>query len=143
MSFDLQLKNGDVSLKNGDLTLVRNSDKLIQDILKIATTPAGSNPYHAWYGSLISRTLIGQHLQDAIITSSAESQLRLALTTLQSLQNQQVRSGQTVTAEEQLGGILSIAVQRNTTNPTLFQVGIDVMNRAFRTVRPGFIVSPV
>ena len=54
MSFDLKIINGDLVIKNGQLTTVVDSEKLIQDILKICLTEAGSNPMQPWYGSSIS-----------------------------------------------------------------------------------------
>src|ERR1039458_5609818 len=38
MSFDLKLINGDLVIQNGELQTVTNSEKLIQDILKICLT---------------------------------------------------------------------------------------------------------
>src|SRR5271170_4302310 len=102
MSFDLQIINGDLVLQNGALGTVINSQKLIQDILKIALTPAGSNPLQPWYGSFISRSLIGSPLASSIILQVAQSQLQNALENLMTLQQKQVKSFQMVTPDEQL-----------------------------------------
>lgn len=141
MSFDLRLKNGDLSIKNGDLETVTGSEKLVQDILKIAITQAGSNQFSPWYGSLISKTLIGAHLDDRIIINAAESQLQLALTTLQSLQIQQVELRQPMVATEQLAAILDISVQRSGLDPRLFEVNIKVLTKAFKKVNTSFTVT--
>jgi len=141
MSFDLRLKNGDLSIKNGDLETITGSEKLVQDILKIAITNAGSNPYAPWYGSIISKTLIGAYLEDRIIINAAESQLQLALTTLQQLQIKQVELRQPMVATEQLAAILDISVQRNGLDPRLFEVKIKVLTKAFKKVDTSFTVT--
>lgn len=143
MSFDLKLVNGDLSIKNGDLATVTASEKLIQDILKIAITQAGANPYATWYGSLISRTLIGTTLEDQIVVSAAESQLRLALTTLQNLQIKQVELRQPMVAAEQIASILDISVERYKFDPRLFNVSIKCLSKAFKPVETSFLVSPI
>ncbi len=49
MSFDLELKNGNLTLSNtGDLGTVNSTDKLIQDVTKLAITPLGSNKLQSW-----------------------------------------------------------------------------------------------
>jgi len=141
MSFDLKLKNGDISILNGQLETVQDKDKLIQDILKIAITPAGSNVFNQWYGSFISKTLIGSHLDTAIITDAAENQLRTSITTLQALQGIQLESFQKLSAEEQLAAIVGILVQRNDTDPRLFIVKITVLDRTYNKVQTSFTVS--
>ncbi len=143
MSFDLRLVNGDLSIKSGDLDTVSASDKLIQDILKIAITQAGANPFATWYGSLVSRTLIGSNLDDRIIVSAAESQLRLALTTLQNLQIKQVEMRQPMVAAEQIASILDISVERYKLDPRLFNVSIKCLTKAFKPVETSFLVSPI
>lgn len=142
MTFDLRLKEGDLSIKNGDLEIVTGKDKLIQDILKIAITPAGANPYALWYGSFIAKTLIGAYLADDIIVESSQSQLQLAISTLQRMQVQQVQEFRRLSSDEQIASILAITVDRNQVDPRLFSVSISVLNRAFKKVEASFNVSP-
>ena len=50
MSFDLKLTDGQLKLKSsGDLDTVFNTDKLVQDVTKIAITPMGANRLHSWF----------------------------------------------------------------------------------------------
>lgn len=142
MSFDLKMKNGDLSIDKGQLEIVTGSDKLIQDILKIAITPAGANQFSLWYGSLIAKTLIGSSLDENIIVDAAKNQLTLALNTLQNLQSLQIQAFQKLTAGEQLAAIMNISVTRNPTDPRLFSVGIAALNRAFQRVQASFTVTP-
>jgi phage baseplate assembly protein W len=134
LSFDLKIVNGDLVLKNGDLASIKGKDKLIQDILKIALTPAGGNVLQPWYGSLLQRTLVGSPLQTDIITSVAKTQLQNALETLKNLQNLQVSAGQKVDPSEQLAFIKDINIERNRVDPRQFRIQIVVLNRAFGTV---------
>jgi hypothetical protein len=141
MSFDLKITNGDFTLSNGDLATVNGQDKLIQDILKIAITTAGANPLQPWYGSLVSRTLIGSHLQTDIVISVAQSQLKNALENLKNLQTLQTASGQKTTPDELLSFISEVSVTRNASDPRLFSVRIKVLNKAFGKVSTAFNVN--
>jgi hypothetical protein len=141
MSFDLKLKNGDLVIKNSDIETVTGTDKLIQDLLKIATTRTGTNPYALWYGTLIDKTLIGSILPDEITLSAAQSQLQVSLQILQNLQQLQVQSQQKMTADEQLASILGIVVQRNAADPRRFDVVIRALSKAYKKIQTSFAVS--
>lgn len=141
MSFDLQVKNGDLVIKNSDLAVVKGINKLEQDLLKISLTEAGGNVLQPWYGSLISRTLIGSYISNDIIVSNAKNQLQNAIQNLKNLQNLQVASGQKVTPDEQISFINDISIVRSTVDPRLFQVVIKVLNRAFGKVVASFTVN--
>ncbi len=88
MSFDLKIKNGDLVINNGLLQTVIDSEKLIQDILKMCLTTAGTNPLHPWYGSFLSRTIIGNPNASEILVQISKSQLTTALENLKNLQDQ-------------------------------------------------------
>jgi phage baseplate assembly protein W len=141
MSYDLKIINGDLAISNGSLTTVENSDKLIQDILKIALTAAGSNPIHPWYGSYISRTLVGNPNYNGIIIQIAKSQLTTALENLKSLQGLQVKSFQPMTADEQIASISDISVMQSQVDPRLFDVVIRVLSKGLKPITTSFTVS--
>jgi hypothetical protein len=143
MSFDLKIKNGDFDLINGDLKTVVDTEKLIQDILKIVLSPIGSNPSHPWYGSYLSKSLIGSGLSTDIIFQFGQSQLQNALENLKSLQDSQVKSFQTVSADEQIGAILDISLNRNSTDPRLFDVFIKVVTKGYKPVTAAFTISTI
>lgn len=141
MSFDLKVVNGDLVLKNSDFSVVRDNDKLAQDLIKIALTEVGSNVLQPWYGSLLSRTLIGSVLNADIVISSATSQLQNAIENLKKLQNLQVSSGQKVSPSEQIAAVSAINIERNNVDPRLFSVLIRVLDRSFSRVNASFNVS--
>lgn len=143
MSFDLKIKNGDLVIKNGSLEIVKDSDKLIQDILKLCLTTAGTNPLHPWYGSFLSRTLIGNAMDTAILINISKSQLNTALDNLKSLQDIQVKSFQKVSADEQIGAILDISVNRHPIDPRLFSVQVKVLSKGFKPISTAFTVSTI
>jgi phage baseplate assembly protein W len=143
MSYDLQVINGDLVLNNGQLVLVRDSAKLIQDILKILLTAVGSNPLQNWYGSFLSRTMIGNPNQTNMLIQIAKSQIQTALTNLQNLQKLQLQSFQRMSADEQLSAILGISVVQSQVNPTLFSVKIKVLTAGLRTIDTSFIVNTI
>lgn len=142
MSFDLRIKAGDLVIEKSDLGMVRGTEKLTQDLLKIAITPVGGNPLQPWYGSFISKTLIGNVLPTDIIFSMAKSQLQKSIENLKDLQNLQVSSGQKVTPDEQISYIRDINIIRNSIDPRVLQVFINVLSRTFGKVSATFNVSP-
>ena len=143
MSFDLKIVSGDLVLDQGDLRVVRDSEKLIQDLLKIALTSAGSNPLQPWYGSFISRTLIGSPLTTSIIVQVAQSQLQNAIENLRTLQQSQVKSFQNITPDEQINSILDISINRNQNDPRVFDVRIKVLSKGFKPITTAFTVNTI
>lgn len=143
MSFDLKIKNGDLFINNGVLQTVVDSEKLIQDILKICLTTAGTNPLHPWYGSFISRTIVGNPLHSSVLVQIAKSQLNTALDNLKNLQTQQVKSFQRVSADEQIHHIQDISIIRNQIDPRLFDVQIIAKTKGTKPITTAFRVSTI
>jgi len=142
MSFDIKMKNGDLSIKDGSVEIVERTDKLVQDILKMALTDAGSNPMSPWYGSLISRTLVGSILDYEILVQIAESQIETCIENIKNMQSLQIQSGQNVYPEEQINSILSVVVERNAQDLRRYDVNISVLTKALTRVNTKFSVSP-
>ena len=140
MSFDLKVLNGDLVITNSDFAIVQGNDKLVQDLLKIALTEAGGNVLNPWYGTLISKSLIGSVLQNDILLSVAQTQLQNAVENLKKLQNMQVASGQSVSPDEQIAFIQNISITQNPFDPRLYQTTINVLSRSFGKVSATFTV---
>lgn len=143
MSFDLKIKTGDLSIKNGNLEVITESDKLVQDILKLCVTDVGANPLHTWYGTFLSRVMIGSAIQDDSIINIGKTQLDTALNNLKELQNAQNKSLQRMSADEQIASIASIAISRNRVNPTWFDVYVRVISKGLKPVSTNFRVSTI
>lgn len=143
MSFDLKIQNRDFVIKNGQFQTVIDSEKLIQDILKLCLTTAGSNPLHPWYGSFLSRTLVGNPMYTTMLVQLSTSQLNTALQNLKDLQDIQVKSFQRVSADEQISAILNISVNRNNIDPRLFNVEIKVLTKGLKPITTAFRVSTI
>jgi hypothetical protein len=143
MSFDLKIKNGDLVINNGILQTVVDSEKLIQDILKMCLTTAGTNPLHPWYGSFISRTIIGNSLNSDVLVQVSKSQLNTSLENLKNLQDQQVKTFQRVSADEQIGAILDISIIRNQLDPRMFDVRIKALTKGIKPITTAFRVSTI
>jgi hypothetical protein len=143
MSFDLKISNGDLVISQGKLKTVVDSEKLIQDILKIALTTAGSNPIHPWYGSFISRTLVGNPNYSSMLVQIAKSQLTTALQNLKDLQDIQVKSYQRVSGDEQIATISDISIVQNQIDPRLFDVVIKALTKGLKPITTAFRVSTI
>lgn len=136
MSFDLKIENGDLVIgSNGDVVTVEGSDKLVQDILKIISTPIGANPFFPWYGCPITRSLVGTGYDRKFIAALATQQLRASLETLQRLQKEQMREYQLVSPQEQLAAIEKVVVDRSIDDPRFFAILVSVLNKSFRRVQ--------
>lgn len=143
MSFDLAIQNGDLVITQGQLKTLVDSPKLIQDILKIALTTAGSNPIHPWYGSFVSRTLIGNPNYNNMLVQIAKSQLTTALDNLKELQNLQVKSYQRISADEQIAAISDISIIQNQIDPRLFDIIIRVLTKGLKPITTNFTISTI
>lgn len=143
MSFDLKIRSGDLVLSSGDLQTVVDTEKLTQDILKMCLTTAGTNPIHPWYGSFVSRTIIGNPNQTSMLVQVAKSQLNTALQNLISLQQIQIKSFQSVSADEQIAAIKDISVLQSQVDPREFSVVIKVLTKGLQPVTTVFSVSTI
>jgi hypothetical protein len=143
MSFDLKIINRDLVINQGDLQQVVNSEKLIQDILKICLTEVGSNPVHPGYGSYLSKSVVGNPAKIGVIVQVAQAQLNNCLSNLQFLQQQQVKSQQKVSADEQLAAVLGISVIRSTSDPRLFTVKIRGITKGFQPITTAFTINTI
>jgi hypothetical protein len=143
MSYDLKVIAGDLVLQNGDFRTVVDSEKLIQDILKVCLTTAGANPLQPWYGSFISRSMIGSPLGTNMVIQLAQSQLQNAIENLMTLQKAQIKAFQTVTPDELIANILDIAVIRSNIDPRLFNVTIKVLSKGFKPISTAFTVNTI
>lgn len=143
MSFDLKIINGDLVISNGQLKKVVDSEKLIQDILKLSLTTAGSNPIHPWYGSFISRTLVGNPNYSSVLVQVAKSQLNTALQNLKDLQTLQIKSFQRVSADEQIAAISDISIIVNQNDPRLFDIVIKALTKGLKPISTAFSVSTI
>ncbi|KKN72145.1 hypothetical protein LCGC14_0413570 [marine sediment metagenome] len=142
MSFDFKISDGDLSIgQDGDLKKVENTEKLIQDILKIVITPMGSNQFYPWYGSRVSKSLIGQVFDFEFLSTVASSQLQNALENLQRLQQEQARQ-QSVTPFEQLAALKGVRVERNQVDPRYFLVVISAVTRALTEANTSLTIKP-
>ena len=132
MSFDFKIENGDWKIdRTGDLQKVENTEKLIQDCLKILVTTVGSNPFNPVYGSLLGKNLIGNVFDTEFVSSTAQNAIKNSLESLQKYQRNQSLH-QRVTPEEQLASIRQITVERNSVDPRYFSVVVEISNGAFK-----------
>ena len=143
MSFDLKIRGGDLALVNGQLQTVVDSEKLIQDLLKICLTTAGSNPIHPWYGSFLSRTVVGNPNYTSILVQIGKTQLTTAIQNLKELQDLQVKSFQRVSADEQISAIQDISINTDSVDPRLFNVVVSVISKGLKPITTTFRISTI
>jgi len=141
MSFDIKIENGDwVIDRTGDLQKVENTEKLVQDCLKILVTKVGSIPFHPTYGSALGKNLIGNVFDTEFISSTAQNAIKNSLEALQKYQRNQSLY-QRVTPEEQLASIKQIVVERNSVDPRHFSVVVEIATGAFTKQTLNFTVE--
>lgn len=143
MSFDLKIKNGDIVIENGDIKKITDSEKLIQDVLKICLTPIGYDALNPWYGSYLSKSIIGSAESYDFLNSIAKNQLTKALENLKELQVLQVKSNQKMSSDEQIASIKSIQVIPNEFDRRVFDIQITVITKGFKNISTAFRVSTI
>lgn len=143
MSIDLKIVNGDLVINQGALQTVKDSEKLIQDILKILLTDIGADPLQPSYGSYLSRAVVGNAMQNSAITQIAKSQINTCMVNLQQLQQLQVKSLQKVSADEQLAAVTGISVIRSPFDPRLFNIKVSGLTKGFQPVSTAFTLSTI
>ncbi len=142
MSFDLKLIDGQLKLKtSGDLDTVFNTDKLIQDVTKIAITPMGANRLHSWYGSLLSKTLIGSPFDLEFAKRLSIDQLASALETLRILQISQAKQ-QNVSASEAISRILNVELENNKVDSRKIGIYISILSRSAKKSVVELVANP-
>jgi hypothetical protein len=135
MSFDLKLENGDLKIgPDGDLVIVENTEKLVQDILKMVMTELGANVRFPWYGCPITQSLVGTAYSKDFLTDIASQQLNNSLTTLQRMQQDQFKKNQIITPSEQIAAVQRATVERSPVDPRFFSIYVTVLSKAFRRV---------
>ena len=143
MSFDLKISNGDLSISStGDFAIVTDTPKLEQDVLKIVSTPLNGNPFFPGYGSVLSKSSIGDIIDFQFTSSFITSNITNALQILQTYQSLQLSSGQKVTAAELLAAVKSVQVYENPDDPRYYQVSINILSKALTVVSPTFTLGP-
>jgi 2',3'-cyclic-nucleotide 2'-phosphodiesterase (5'-nucleotidase family) len=126
MSFDLRLNSGDIVLgADADFAIVTDGDKLVQDVIKMVVTPAGSNRFQQAIGSLINKRLVGKVLTAQNTITVLQSSVQETLLLLQKLQKQQAQT-QTLSPAETLVQINSIDVQRDSVEPRQLNVVLKI-----------------
>lgn len=143
MSFDLKLFGGDIVIKDGDFDTVEDSDKLVQDVLKLVSTQLGTNPFFPAYGSPIAQGMVGTVFEEEFVEDVATQQLRASLERLQDLQRDQIKQNQIVTPEEQIAAIEDVRVSQDRTDPRYYIVNITVISKAFQRIPVQFAVASV
>ena len=143
MSFDLKIINNDLVINNGSLQTVVDGEKLVQDMLKMCLTAVGANSVNPWYGSMLSRTIVGNPTHTAVLMQMAKSQLDTAFNNLKTIQEFQVKTYQRVSADEQLSSILDISIMRDTKDPRLFNVKIKALSKGSKAISANFKINTI
>ena len=139
MSFDLKIANNDLILNaDGDINIVTNNDKLRQDILKILITNIGTNRFHPWYGSAITKKSIGQVADQKFNELQMTSSVQQSIENLMKLQKRQQQSGQVVSAAELIIAINNVFVERDKIEPRQYNIVVSILTGALTTINQTF-----
>ena len=120
----------------GETANVQDEALLIQEIHKLMFTRQGSNPFHIWYGTIISELVgtkiaNGTVLQNQIITDVTKSFSRW-----QSVKQQQETTvGQFVSNEEFPFRLLQCTVTQSTVDQTMIYVSMTIQNRSSKPIQ--------
>jgi hypothetical protein len=144
MSFDLALSKGDLTVgSDGDLTKVRNTSKLVQDVLKVVHTPIGGNPFFPNLGTALTSENIGQNVSQNFAETKVAASVSQAIQLIQNIQRRQ-QLVQIVTPEEKVVKIANLEVGQNSQDPRQYDIKISVLTESLNTEvvdLPGFSMS--
>jgi hypothetical protein len=140
MSFDLKVINNDISFSSsGDVDIVQNTEKLIQDVLKIILTSQGSNQFYKWYGSTISQRVIGEVLGSYYTKVELTRSIQESLSNLIALQQQQ-SIYQSVSPQETLMAINYIDIEIDENDPRVYNIILSVLTKKMTALETTFQV---
>jgi hypothetical protein len=144
MSFDFALSKGDITIgSDGDVTKVRNTSKLVQDILKVIHTPIGGNPFYPSLGTLLTADTIGSNISQQFAETKIAASVTQAIQIIQNIQRRQ-ESIQIVTPEEKVVKILRLDVSQNAQEPRQYDIQISVLTESLNSPvvdLPSFSIS--
>jgi phage baseplate assembly protein W len=127
----LGVENDWVYGRTGNTIEVRDEALLLQEILKIMFTLRGSNPFHPWYGTLLTDTIGRKLSAGGIVQNLIVSEITTAFSRWQDIKRQQEESvGQFVSDREFPFQLLNVRVEQSTQDPTVIFVTASVQNRS-------------
>lgn len=126
MSTDLGLNKGDIFIgSDGDLAKVRNTSKLVQDVLKVIHTPIGSNPFFPTLGTNVTIANIGENISQDFAETKVRAGVTKAIDLLQLIQRKQ-ELAQSLTPEEKIAGILDLQANVNPQEPRQYDIKLVI-----------------
>jgi len=129
VSFDLYASSGDLELgNNGDLLLVRDSDKLVQDVLKLLNTTTGSDPLNPMYGSILTSASLGQIMDPLVLATRAQMVIAEALDNLISIQQYQ-RSIQFMSEAESIVDFDTPIVEQDASDSRQYNIYVSAISK--------------
>jgi phage baseplate assembly protein W len=140
MSFGLKLKNGDLKLtKEGTLETVTKNSKLRQDIVKMLLTKKGSIKYHKEYGSELGIISSDNHINNDLMESKIEQTVYEGISKLIGLQKIQIQK-QILSPSEMILSIKGVRVERDVSDPRLYNVFISVITQQLSEISESITV---
>ena len=112
----------------GKYNTVRGIDKLLQDLKKMIKTVLGSDTIASWYGTNLE-TMIGTKQIAEFVETKITGEIVNTLETFKTVQIKQAEY-QEVTDQEFLEYIESVIVTQNETEPLLYNIQVNVVNKA-------------
>lgn len=118
---------------NGDIITVNEKEKLLQELVKIALTSKGTNPFHNEYGSTLSDSVGLLQEKDFQETKLKQSIIEAVLR-LKYLQRDYVRQGYKLSLEELIDRIYEIEVYEIENNPTMLGFKVQIITVRGNTI---------
>lgn len=117
---------------DGQITMVENELLLVQELLKITYTVRNSNPFHPWYGTLITDRIGSKITSSGALQNLISSDIYTTFSRWQSIKKAQEEDvGQEVTDKEFPYRLLKVELEQSQEDPTVLFVNITVQNRSF------------
>ena len=141
MSFDARLENGDLVISE-DIEIIEDTDKLLQDSIKLLLTPLGSWIFDPQYGSKLSIDLLGEPLPSWIGEQHLTSLIIAAFEHYKDIQKAQIASGQFLSDAERLSSVANVEVFRDRSDPRQFNTYVTLVTRNGQILTHRFKFDP-
>jgi len=119
--FDIKFSPG------GDIFLVNETEKLLQELVKITLTSKGTNPFHGEYGSYVSDS-VGKLQVKEFREGRLKQSIMDAVLRLRYLQREGVERGYKFSLKELIDKVKSIEIYEIAGNPTYLGFKVKVVS---------------
>lgn len=117
----------------GRIRTVEGSEKLLQELKKVALTTKGTNPFHPSYGSVF-KSLSNVSVDPAYLKSRLTAEALDVVSQVLVLQTEESGVGRLFPDSELIHSVTTVTAQRDTADPRIWRVFLELLTESGRQV---------